>query len=259
MFSLEIRCQPERHDLLIADLWEQGCAGITELDSGAVRAFFEDENEREKLLVRYPEAIVRAEQDRDWVQEARELLQPITVGERFFLVPEWRDDPVPEGRFRITVNPGRAFGTGVHETTQLALEALERYLRTGMAVLDMGTGSGILAEAAELLGAVKVFACDIDRDAVEVAKSRVGRCFVGSAGAVRPGVADLVTANISPEAILELADELMRCLRPGGILLASGFETHEVDTVLESLEAVGQVSGVSYKGRWALAAVTPRN
>jgi ribosomal protein L11 methyltransferase len=259
MFSLEISCASERVDLLIADLWEQGCAGITELEGGAVRAFFEDGSECKKLLARYPEAIVRAEEERDWVLEARELLQPMTVGERFFLVPEWRHDPTPEGRFRITVNPGMAFGTGVHETTQLALEALEKYLRPGITVLDVGTGSGILAEAAELLGAGPAFACDLDADAVRIAKGRVARCFVGSAPAVRPGVVDLVTANISPEAIIELAGELMRCLRPGGILLASGFESYEVDLVVRALAAHGELLHLSQKGSWALAATTRRN
>jgi ribosomal protein L11 methyltransferase len=259
MFSLEITCPADRLDLLIADLWEQGCAGITELEGGAVRAFFEDGSEREGLLARYPEAILRAEEERDWVREARELLQPMAVGERFFLVPVWCDDPAPEERFRITVNPGMAFGTGTHETTKLALEALEKYLRPGMTVLDVGTGSGILAEAAELLGAGPVFACDIDVDAVGIAKGHTARCFVGSAGAVRPGLADLVTANISPETIVELAGELIRCLRPSGILLASGFEAHEVDQVVSALRAHGELLHLSQKGSWALAVVTPRN
>jgi ribosomal protein L11 methyltransferase len=258
MFSLEIPCTPERLDLLVADLWEQGCAGISEIDGDAVRAFFE-ETEREKLLARYPDAIVRAEEQRDWVQEARNFLQPMTVGERFFLVPEWRDDPAPRGRFRITVNPGMAFGTGVHETTQLALGALEKYLRPGMTVLDVGTGSGILAEAAELLGTEKVFACDIDVDAVQIAKRRVARCFVGSVVAVRSGIADLVLANISPEAIIEMAAELMGGLRTGGLLLVSGFETYELDQVVSALRMNGQVLEVSQKGRWALAVVTPRS
>jgi ribosomal protein L11 methyltransferase len=259
MFSLEISCAPEHLDLLIADLWERGCAGITEIEGGAVRAFFEDASERERLLAHYPEAIIRVEEEHDWVREARALLQPVAVGERFFLVPEWRDDRPPSGRFRITVNPGMAFGTGVHETTQLALEALEKYLRPGMTVLDVGTGSGILAEAAELLGASPVFACDIDADAVRIAKERVTRCFVGSAPAVRPGVADLVTANISPEAIIELAPALIGCLRPGGVLLASGFEAHEVDQVVQALRAHGELLHLSQKGSWALATVTPRN
>src|SRR5579871_5161515 len=215
MFSLEIECEPEERDLLIADLWEQGSAGITEVDERHLRAFFDDSADREALLARFAGAAAQTEEPRDWVQSARDLLQPVTVGARFFLVPEWRDDPAPEGRFRILVNPGMAFGTGVHETTQLALEALERYVRPGMTVLDVGAGSGILAEAAELLGAGLIFACDVDPDAVRIAKGRVPRCFAGSAPAVRPEVADLVTANISPEAIIELAGELMLCLRPG--------------------------------------------
>ena len=128
------------------------------------------------------------------MQSARDLLQPMEVGARFYLVPEWRDDPTPAGRFRIEVNPGMAFGTGVHETTRLCLEALEQYLRPGMRVLDVGTGSGILASAAALLGAERVYACDIDPVAVEIA----GMGFVGSVDAVAAGAADVVMANISP-------------------------------------------------------------
>src|ERR1700738_1813831 len=96
------------------------------------------------------------------------VLQPMTVGARFFLVPEWRDDPTPAGRFRIAVNPGQAFGTGVHETTRLCLEAIEEFVRPGSAVLDVGTGSGILARAAALLGAKRVYGCDVDPVAVEI-------------------------------------------------------------------------------------------
>src|ERR1051325_4817807 len=124
MFSLEIECDPDERDLLIAELWEQGSAGIVELSPRRVRAFFE--GGRRALLSRYPASTVRDEEDRDWVQSARDLLEPMAVGERFFLVPEWRDDAAPEGRFRITINPGMAFGTGVHETTKLCIEALER-------------------------------------------------------------------------------------------------------------------------------------
>src|ERR1700686_5159815 len=113
MFSLEIESPLESRDFLAADLWEQGTVGISELDDGRVRAFFEDAADRDALLQRYPGATWRTEEPHDWVQSARDLLQPMTVGARFFLVPEWRDDPTPPGRFRITVNPGMAFGTGV--------------------------------------------------------------------------------------------------------------------------------------------------
>jgi ribosomal protein L11 methyltransferase len=167
------------------------------------------------------------------------------VGRRFFLVPEWRDDPAPEGRFRITVNPGMAFGTGVHETTQMCMEALEDYLRPGMHVLDVGTGSGILAKAANFLGAGRVTACDTDPVAIEIA----GAGFVGSVDAVAGGAMDLVMANISPEAIAALAGDLLRVRKPGGVLLASGFEVHEVEQVRAALPDTREVR---QKGKWAL-------
>jgi len=243
MFSLEIEFDPEERDLLIAELWESGSAGIVELSPRKARAFFEAD--RKALLARYPGSILREEEDRDWVQSARDLLQPIEVGERFFLVPEWRDDLAPQGRFRIVVNPGMAFGTGVHETTRLCIEALEQYAAPAMRVLDVGTGSGILAKAAALLGAERVWACDTDPVAVEIA----GMGFVGSADAVAPAVADVVLANISPEAIVALSGDLLRALRPGGVLLASGFELHEVDQVRAALPAAREVR---QKGNWAL-------
>jgi ribosomal protein L11 methyltransferase len=248
MFSLEIDCGAEDRDVLIAELWEQGSTGIVELNAQTVRAFFEDAADRRALMAMYPGARERVEEQRDWVQAARDLLQPMEVGRRFFLVPEWRDDPAPDGRLRIVVNPGMAFGTGVHETTRLCIEAMEDYLKPGMTVLDVGTGQGILARAARLLGAGKVIACDTDPVAVEIA----GEGFVGSVDAVASGSADLVLANISPEAIVQLAPNLVRAVREGGVLLASGFENHEVEHVRAALGAAREVR---HKGNWALLVV----
>jgi ribosomal protein L11 methyltransferase len=244
MFSLEIDCRPDARDLLIADLWALGSCGIVELTDTRLRAFFEDAD-LAALLARFPGAPVRQEEDRDWVESARDLLQPMEVGARFYLVPEWRDDPAPLGRFRITVNPGMAFGTGVHETTRLCIEALEEFVRPGCAVLDVGTGSGILAEAARLLGAGPVYACDIDPVAVEIA----GEGFIGSVDAVRDAAVDLVVANISPEAIVRLAPEFLRVLRPHGVLLASGFELAEIEQVRAAIPCPGEIRP---KGNWAL-------
>jgi ribosomal protein L11 methyltransferase len=248
MFSLEIDCDPDDRDLLVAELWERGSAGIVELSPARLRAFFEPSADRRELLALYPGASLREEEERDWIQSARDMLQPMEVGRRFFLVPEWRDDPAPPGRFRIAVNPGMAFGTGVHETTRLCIEAMEDYLRPGMRVLDVGTGSGILARAAMLLGAGPCFACDVDPVAVEIA----GIGFVGSVDAVRAEAADLVVANISPEAIVRLAPDLVRVLRPGGVLLASGFEQPEAEFVAKTLPAAREIR---QKGNWALIAV----
>src|SRR5205085_2769695 len=129
---------------------------------------------------------LRREAETDWEQVARDSWPPLPVGKRFYLVPPWHTTPAPAGRIRLEINPGMACGTGWHPCTQLSLEALEEYVHPGASVLDVGTGSGILSIAAGLLGATHVFGCDIDFDAVSIAKERIAwPAFVGSANAVR--------------------------------------------------------------------------
>ena len=256
MFSIEIECPAEQTDVLIAELWEAGSAGIVELNGG-LRAFFENDAPREELLVQFGARSCRQEDDRDWIADSRAGFDPMCVGARFFLVPEWRSDPAPEGRFRIAVNPGMAFGTGRHETTQLCLEALEIYARPGVSLLDVGTGAGILAQAGALLEAAPVWACDIDPEAVEIARANAGpHLFIGSVDAVRGGAAGLIAANISPEAIVQLAPDLLRALAPGGVALVSGFNAVEIPAVESALAAHGAtILEIRQKGDWAMLAV----
>jgi ribosomal protein L11 methyltransferase len=260
MFSLYLECRQQEKYLLIAELWDRGSSGITEsTPSGGgcgLRAFFETDSLAEELAGEFSGwgAQCQHEEPRDWVAVARSRLEPQCVGARFFLVPEWRDDPTPSGRLRIEVNPGMAFGTGAHESTQLCLETLERELEHGMTVLDVGTGSGILSRAAEVLGAHRVIACDIDPVAVELARQPLS--FVGTADAVRTGSVDLVVANISPEAIIALAPELMRALRPAGIAIVSGFEQPEIGSVAAVLSASGGTVRESHaKNGWSVVVV----
>jgi ribosomal protein L11 methyltransferase len=175
------------------------------------------------------------------------------IGERFFICPEWRDDATPPGRLRIEVNPGMAFGTGAHETTQLCLEALERQVRPGVRVLDVGTGSGILCDAALQLGASAAIGCDHDADAAPIARQKVATVYVGSADAAASNAFDIVVANIAARPVIELAGDLVRCIRRGGVLLLSGFEGSEVPLIKAAFP--GAVTRVFARRTWRLVEV----
>jgi ribosomal protein L11 methyltransferase len=252
MFSIDLDCTqedgPEGKDLTIAELYEAGCTGIIELeesaDSARLRAFFDDDARQSELQSRFGGEVKSAD-TRDWVAFAHEHLKPMEIGDRIFVCPEWREDPTPPGRIRIVVNAGLAFGTGAHETTRLCLEALERHLKPGMTVVDVGTGSGILAEAAFKLGAASVLASDNDPEAVSVARENFERAGVdipvslGSTEAFADHIADIVVANISPAWISDLAPEWLRLLKPGGIAILSGFEEADIDRVSLALKTAG--------------------
>lgn len=265
MFSIDIDCPQTDKDVLIANLWETGSTGIIEVedraDTATLRAFFDDDARQHALLQRFGGTAQPAD-TRDWVAFAREHLKPMCIGERIFVIPEWRDDPTPPGRIRIVINAGLAFGTGAHETTRLCLEAIERHLKPGATLIDIGTGSGILSEVGMKLGAARAVASDTDPDAVAVAKENFERAgiavpvFTGSADSVAGGVADVIVANISPAWISELAGEWVRILKPAGVAILSGFETADVESVSSAITAAGgQVAGVFGELEWRMIEV----
>lgn len=261
MFSIDLVRSPdetpEAKDLLVAELWEAGCTGIVELDH-ALRVFFDDDARAAELQLRFGGEIQPAD-TRDWVAFAHEYLKPMEIGRRIFVCPEWRDDPTPPGRIRIVVNAGLAFGTGAHETTRLCLESIERHLKPGMTVVDVGTGSGILAEAAVKLGAGMVYANDNDAEAIAVARENFAKAGVhvklsaGSAGDIPADVADIVVANISPAWIADLASDWVRILKPGGRAILSGFEANDVPFVSAALTKAGaRVAGEYGEHEWRM-------
>jgi ribosomal protein L11 methyltransferase len=230
VFSLRLRCLPQDEDYLIAELAECGVAGITE-ELGGLRAFFEEEAGADALLERFARygPVLDQVAPVDWEQATRDAWPPLRIGERFYLVAPWSEDETPEGRLRLEIEPGMACGTGRHPATQLCLEALEKQVRPGVSVLDVGTGSGILALAARLLGAGRVAGCDVDADSVGIARARIGvSLFIGSIDAVRSESQDLIIANIDSTALEALAPELKRVRAPGARLILSGFPEWDV-------------------------------
>ena len=196
-------------------------------EEAGLRAFFDDDQAAPELMARFaalsPEP--REELPTDWEQATRDAWPPMCVGERFYLVAPWdRAAAPPPGRLRLEIYPGMACGTGRHPATQLCLMALERYLKPSARLLDVGSGSGILSNAARLLGAGQVIACDIDPDAVRIACERINvPMFAGSADAVRPRWADLIVANIDAPTLERIAPELERVRAPESVLILSGF------------------------------------
>ncbi|HLW75792.1 MAG TPA: 50S ribosomal protein L11 methyltransferase [Bryobacteraceae bacterium] len=191
------------------DLYNAEPAGVIEHDDH-LEAFFDDR----EIAAMFGDPVPCEEID--WVQRNYDAWPPLLIGEKFFLIAPWRNDPTPAGRLRLEINPGMQCGTGWHRCTQLCLEAMERALRPGDSVLDVGTGSGILSIAAKLLGAGRVVACDIDPDA-----TRAAPFFIGSVDAVKSDSFDLVVANISEPVIRALRADLERVAR---VRILSGFQ-----------------------------------
>ncbi len=209
MFVVRVEPDPRDYDELIADLWDAGTLGVTE-GNGFLDAFFTDAEAARKFGEPQPV------EDQDWVARTERAFPPLLIGNKFFLAPPWCTDPTPSGRMRLVINPGGQFGTGYHRTTQLCLEAMERVIRPGDSVLDVGSGSGILSIAAKMLGAGRVVSCDIDPEA-----SRTDAFFIGSVDAVKSGAFDVVVANINEDVLGSMRPDFERAAR---IRILSGFQ-----------------------------------
>lgn len=265
-WALAVALDPEATDAVANFLWEAGAAGVVEEGedcSVALQAFFPpgtDPAETSRRLADFlgdlralavstgPASVtVSRIPEEAWAEAWRAHFRPLRIGRRLLVLPPWERPPAPpadEGRFAVVIEPGRAFGTGSHASTRGCLELLERALgsRPVDHVLDVGTGSGILAIAAARLGAAAVVALDVDPDAVAAARENAGRNGVADrvrvelggpeAWAARP--APVVLANLLASALVRLAPALGRCTAVPGRLIAGGLLVHEAPAVAAS-------------------------
>ncbi len=184
--------------------------------------------------------------EEDWAQAWKKHYAVVRVSERLVVVPAWQRFRPRKGEIALRLDPGMAFGTGLHPTTQLCLRALERYIEPTARVLDLGTGSGILAIAAARLSRGPVLAVDKDPVAVHAARSNLRRNRLAGRVEVREGTIlagmgpyDLILGNLLAPVLRELADLLAGALAPGGILIASGVLSEQAPEVGAALEAAG--------------------
>jgi len=195
--------------------------------------------------------------EEDWAYGWQKYYQPMAVGEKFYIVPEWeRGKPIPGGRTAVYLNPGLTFGTGSHASTQLCLTLLEKYLTPGAAVLDLGCGSGILSIAALNLGAERAVGVDIDPKAADVAGENAALNAIAparytlragdvlsdqalAADLAAQGPYALVLANIVSDVIIPLSARLEPFLAPGGTFICSGIIEERADEVAAALKKNG--------------------
>lgn len=201
----------------------------------------------------------RSVNDKSWTDVWKKYFKPFYAGQHLVVKPTWEPfDPAPDDKV-IEIDPGMAFGSGTHETTGMCLSILEENIRGGEEIIDVGTGSGILAIGAALLGAGHVLAVDIDPDAVKVAAENVAKNHVESTVTVQQGnllekvdaVCDICVANIISDIIISFAAPLMNHIRPGGLFICSGIVSMRGDEVAQALLDAGYEILHRYtRGEW---------
>ena len=201
----------------------------------------------------------RTVNDQAWTDIWKKYFKPFHVSDHLVIKPTWEPFSPGPGDLIIEIDPGMAFGSGTHETTGMCLTLLESVIQGGEYIIDVGTGSGILAIGAALLGAGHVLAVDIDPDAVKVAQENIRRNHVDQIVSVQLGnllervsdVCDICVANIISDVIIAFAAPLTDHIRPGGLFICSGIVSSRSDEVAGALTAAGYtIIRKESRGEW---------
>jgi ribosomal protein L11 methyltransferase len=206
--------------------------------------------------------------EEDWANNWRQYFHPMEIGERLMIKPEWEELSEPTDRIIFNIEPGMSFGTGSHYTTQLCLEALERYIKSGDKMLDLGCGSGILSIISLLLGADEAVAVDIDPNAVDTAYQNADRNGVNKSrykvlsgnvvtdsdiqSEISKNKYEVVAANIVADVIIAIAPKAKEYMKDGGVFITSGIIEDRLEDVKEALIQSGfEISEINQRKDWA--------
>ncbi len=205
--------------------------------------------------------------DVDWINNWKQYFHQFTVGD-VLVIPSWEEEEVLNRRkYVLHIDPGTAFGTGMHDTTQLCIKALRKYITPGAHLLDVGTGSGILAILALMFGAGKAVGTDLDPCAVEAVRENKKangiaqedfRLIIGNIitekeiqDEVGHECYDVVVANILAQVLVELTPVIVDQMKKGGIYITSGIIDDKEQTVVEAVKSAGlEVLEVGHQGEW---------
>lgn len=202
------------------------------------------------MMLPMPQPTYRTVAEEDWAEAWKAHYHPVRIGRRVLIRPVWVPLEIGPDDVEIALDPGMAFGTGTHPTTQLCLEAIEDLIQPGANVLDLGCGSGILAIGAAKLGAHHVLGLDIDSVAVDVARENIASNGVADRITIEQGSLeniitsarrfDLIVVNILARIIIQMCDQhLGQTVRPGGLAIFSGIIDTQADDVEAALVKTG--------------------
>lgn len=186
--------------------------------------------------------------EEEWATAWKKYYKPVKISEKITIIPTWEEyTPVSSDEIIIELDPGMAFGTGTHPTTVLSIQALERLVRSGDQVIDVGSGSGVLSISAALLGAKKVFAYDLDEIAVKstvinAKLNKVDDIVSSKQNNLLEGVtetADIIVSNILAEIIVQFVDDAFKQVKPGGYFITSGIIKGKKNEVKDKMEKAG--------------------
>ena len=273
-----------KYDYINEEISQKASEAEAGTDGVTITLYFADDEEgqsrlaeAEKLLSGMLGVSFRTEvtgDDSEWLYKWQEHFKPSKVGERIVVKPGWEDYETAEGELVIEMDPGMAFGSGLHETTSMCIKALEKDLggaydpsRYPIKVLDVGTGTGILAMAAVLLGADEALGIDIDDEAVRVANENIakngleGRISI-QRGNLMDGIdydPDIIVANLMADLVVMLSPAAAAQLRPGGLYITSGILDIKEEIVKKAIEDAGfDIIEVLADGEWRAIAASRR-
>lgn len=265
---IELSQSKEKWDFVDPSLINQDFDGII------IKAYFSEaddlENKIEEIKNRIKndpilntgesEIIIGMVDDNDWAESWKKYYKPIKIGERILIKPSWEEYVLEENDILIELDPGMAFGTGTHETTMMCTEALEKYVKQGDIVYDIGCGSGILSIVAAKLGAEKVVAVDLDELCVKVSNENIRLNDVdkiieikeGNLLDVVEGKANIIVSNIIAEIIAKMTKDLKAYLKEDGIFITSGIIVEKIELVENALVENGfKILDIKKLNGWA--------
>ena len=197
-------------------------------------------------------------ENEDWVRSFHLKNKPILIGKKFCVCPSWEKEKKIDRSVIIRLDPGQAFGTGSHETTQLCLEYLEKINLKGKTLIDYGCGSGILGIAAVKLGAEKVISIDNDKKSIDVTianakeNNTIEQMLISPKCDEKRITSDILISNIFSSVLVKLMQDFDNLLTPDGTLILSGILKSQIDEFLEKFESYFELVNLNYKNDWCL-------